>query len=53
MLIVGVLLSFKLAILIVSSITAPSGSTFFWMEFYIITWMGGSNNGADCLDLGV
>ena len=34
---VGVLLLFKLTILVVAAIAVPSGSTFFWMGFCIIT----------------
>jgi len=49
---VGVRLLFKLAILVVATIGAPSGSTFFWMGFCIINWMSGSNHGAGSLDLG-
>jgi hypothetical protein len=52
MLMVDVRLSFKQAILFVASIAAPSGSTFFWMGFCMITCMGGSNHGAHSLDVG-
>ena len=52
MLTIGVLVSSKLAILLVTATAAPSGSTFFWMGFCIITWMGVSSRGPGSLDLG-
>jgi len=50
MLTVGVVLPLKLAFLMLADIAAPSGSTFFWIVFSMITWMG-SNHGAGSLDL--
>jgi len=38
--------------IIAAAIAALSGSTFFWMGFYIIALMGGSNLGAGSLNLG-
>jgi len=49
MLMVGVQLLSKLTILVMTPIAAPSGSTFFWMGFCIITWICGSNFGAGSL----